>query len=370
MESTLFQFTVPPGLEAVHAPSEVVELHHLGELGILGGASEQELDSVGLTRTAVARHLASLDETAHAQALQTVWQSSLKRSLAWLELLGGRLERLSPGWRSTLTSVWATSSSFLPPKMLLSGTTGIRAGLLMHLTHTGATVFDVQSSVTALSETMAAEKPSLLEKSALLGTSFIGGQALDIFVGGIGATVAGHATSWGQQKLTKQLTAVEPWIEELALTYTLALGLKSDEPALVKRVVEELRESASAISRTQPSAAQTKRIKLLLWTQHALLAEHGEARAAAHVMPNVVGMRLSDAREVLKSIGYANISVADAVNPPQSARTPRIESRWQVRGQLPAEGGPLPDRIVLAFSKPGESLLTAVMHKNMTHRIH
>lgn len=370
MVSTLFQFSVPPSLAAVDTPREIVELYHLGELGILGGAGEQQLESVGLDRGAVTRHLEEMGADPHTEALRTVWASSQKRSLAWLELLGSRLEPLSPGWRSTLTSVWATTSSFLRPEMLLSGTTGTRAGLLMYLTRTGATVFDVQSSVTALAETMAAEKPSLLQKSALMGSSFIGGQALDLFVGGIGATIAGHAAQWGQDKLSRQLTAVEPWIEELALTYTLALGLRSDEPARVKQVVEGMRESASAISRTQPSASQTKRIKLLLWTQHALLAEHGEQHSPGHVMPNVVGMRLGDAREVLKSIGYGNFLTADAVRPPHEARTPRIESRWQVRGQLPPEGGPLPDQIVLAFSKPEESILAAVMHKHMTHRIH
>lgn len=369
MDSTLFRFTAPNSLVAVDAPREVIELYHLGEIGILGGASEQVLDSVGLDNNSVFRHLEQLGDSAHASELRLVWESSRRRALAWLELLEGRLAPLSPGWRSTLTSVWATTSSFLPPGLLLSGTTGTRAGLLMHLTRTGATVHDVQTSVTALAETMAAEKPSLLEKSALLGTSFIGGQALDFFVGGIGATIAGQATQWGQEKLSRQLTAVEPWIEELALTYTLALGLKSDEPERVQQVVEGMREAASAISRTQPSASQTKRIKLLLWTQHALLAEHGQQRTRGHVMPNVVGMRLSDAREVLKSIGYGNLSVADAVRSPQEARSPRIESRWQVRGQLPPEGGPLPDQIVLAFSKPDESTLAAVMHKHMAHHL-
>ncbi len=349
-------FDPPRALVDLRPPPELTALHRLWEIAILGGLGEDGLIELGLNEEKVLRLLDNDQGDGSAEAYRSVWASSKAGGTEWMSIAQPWFARPSEGWLAVLAGAWSLHNSFMDAALLDTGAIGNRANCLLYLTQAGATVTDVQFTYAQAAAQVAEGKTTAFDDAAFMAGSLATGAVVGALTMGAGIGLVTQAVSWAGGKLVE----VDPWTEELTLRWLLASQLAEDDPDRTRHVAQAFYSEAGALSRTQPSASQGRKIRMLLAAYHDLITEtESDGIAATATMPNVVGMRLSDATDALRALGLRVDSFFDAARPPGEDRVAIRKSAWIVRGQQPE-----PDfeverttNVVLAYSKADERVL-------------
>lgn len=352
---------------ALEPPPHVLKALHAGQFAILGGLDDEDLQAIGLSPTRV-RALLRESEALDSEGMATVrsaWNTSKKGDTSWLRIMEEALD-LSEGWRYALAASWALYSPFFDAQFLEYGPVGSRANALLHVAHVDLTVTEIQASCYSLAAEVAEGQVSAFQSSALFASSMVAGGMAGYFTGGAGVPLVARAAEW----VGGRLAHADDWVVDLAERWFVTSALIGDDPSRVLKVAEGLYAEAGALSGAAPSAVQGKRVRMLLSAYQDLLAALREegATGSQPSIPNVVGMRLSDAKAALRAIGVQDIEEVDACSREGEQRFAIMESKWLVRGQKPAAGTPFAEMrgpARLAYSRPDERVFTTVVERRL-----
>lgn len=348
-------------------PPPVCRALHAGQFAILGGLDNEDLQAVGLSPDRVRvliRESDTLDPEGKA-TVQRAWDTSKDGETTWLRIMEETLD-VSEGWRYALAASWALYSPFFDAQFLVYGPVGSRANALLHVAHVDLTVTEIQESCYSLAAEVAEGQVSAFESSALLASSMVAGGMAGYFTAGAGVPLVAKAAEWAGARLAH----ADDWVVDLAERWFVASALVEDDPVRVTKVAEGLYAEAGALSGTASSAVQGRRVRMLLSAYQSLLAalhEEGTTDSQPSI-PNVVGMRLSDAKAALRTLGIEDIDEVDACAPAGEQRFAMMESKWLVRGQRPAAGTPYAEMrgpARLAYSRPNERVFTSVVERRL-----
>ncbi|MGD8201362.1 hypothetical protein ACQE98_11935 [Ornithinimicrobium sp. W1679] len=265
-------------------------------------------------------------------------------------------------WIDVLGVVWSVSNTHLPASFLVSGGTGVRANVLRHIIDGEYTVADMHALVGGLSSDLAEEKLTQAQQRIFFATSMVAAAVGGYATAGASTMPLTAATEWAYGKLTN----VDDWIERLAIRWILTSTLMEHDPTRGLAAAEKLRDEATRLSRSGPNAADARHIRLLMAAYRSFAAETVET--VIPEMPLLVGMRLSDALELMNLLGRGDTLLLDAYESAENARSPLIKSRWLVKGQRPDPGERVTTTtlVALAYAKPGEYL----PHGMIASRLH
>lgn len=337
-------------------PSYVTELHRLGEVVILGSLDDDGLNELGLREAGVLRLVDAAADDVSASTYRAAWTSSRAGDTDWMHLVQPWMDRTTDAWRAVLAGTWALHNSFMDRSLLDTGPMGNRSNCLLYLAGVGVTVSDIQYLYMNAAEKAAEGKPTAFDQAAFFAGSFASGFVVGTLTMGAGLGLLNKAVAWAGGKMME----VDPWTEELTLRWLLASQLAEEDPLRTRRVGQLLYDEAGALSRTQPSTIQGRKVRMLLAAYRDL--EHNSAiddSSTSATMPNVVGMRLSDAIDALAALRIGVDESFDAARPAGEERYPMVKSNWIVRGQRPSAGSEVEPNmhVALAFSKAGERVL-------------
>ncbi|WP_156023116.1 PASTA domain-containing protein [Terracoccus sp. 273MFTsu3.1] len=355
---------VPQALAILDPPRDVVRALHIGELMVLGGLSEDEGQSFGITDFRVTELIEGTESfTPEERPLVTaMWHSSKVGGIEWLQSMNTLLEPIDEPWRAALAVVWAVRNQFLPGPGPDSGGTGTRANTLLYLSGMDMSCSDIQAYYRALADDIAEGKVSTMENLAFVVGSAAAGATVGFFTmgGGIGATA--KAVGW----LGGKFTETDDWVLDLSLSFLVANIFAEVDPGRVRAVAEAFYRNAGEMSRSEPNSAQGRRIRMLLAAYKELtLDAQGPDEAATLMVPNLVGMRLGDAKNALRALGINEMRLVDAVGADGQERGTMMENRWVVRAQLPAPGTARDARVTLAYSRPGERIVAHLLQDRL-----
>lgn len=339
---------------------------HGGYFAILGGLTDEELEEVGLSSSKVREMIidAWVADAARQQKVLSIWEASRSPNTEWLRLMEEMLD-LDEAWRLALAAAWTLTSPYVDTAHLASGPLGSRANALLHIAAVDLTVSDIRETFVSMACEVAEGRVSAFTKGAMYFSSFAAGAVVGYVSGGAGVPLVTKAADWVGSKLT------EPggWELELTERWILASAFAQYDSERVTKIARMLYSEASELSRSSPGAAQSVRVKMLLSGYQSLMDLVREPDDfEGLVLPSLVGMRLSDAREALSALGVCSLELVDAFAPQGSDRFPMLESKWIVRGQSPTAETPISELVGpvrLAYARPDERVLEAVVRSRL-----
>lgn len=354
------------GIEQLDPPHAVLALLHAGDAVLLGGLTDEDLEGLGLTEPTIEALLRDdgVFDARESEQVLGLWRSSRTGDFGWIQDIQPFFE-VDEDWRAVVVTSWALRNAHFDAEALVHGSVGARANTLLMLSGMESTVTDVQAIYLQLAAEVAEGKVTTFENVAFVASSAIVGGVVGSLTLGAGIGQLSKVAGWMGEKMI----AVDDWVEDLSFRWLAASWLVESDPARVAVVANSFYVEAGEISRSQPSVAQGKRVRMLLAAYRGLseeLAQHMTANGP--LMPNLVSMRLGDARESLKALGIDRVTPFDAVAPDGQARSYYNASKWVVCGQWPDEGAALADAAkgaILGYCRPGERVPGHFLQKRL-----
>ncbi|WP_157720573.1 PASTA domain-containing protein [Friedmanniella luteola] len=352
-------------MKDLRPPQDVVTCLHAGDLVIISALNDEELGDAGLSAEIVRSAIngAPFCRPRSRAALAEIWTTSRSGDTAWISLMQPLLPH-DPYWRSIVGAHWALYNAYFNEQYLDTGKVGTRANTLLEITDAGATVSDHQVLFTELAESIAAGKLSAFQHGAIFGSMLVAGGVVGFFTAGAGASLVGRAGGWVEGSLEN----VDDWVSELALRYLLASIIEEHDRKRHLGVAKTIHEEAQAIGRSDPNPRGSKQFRMLMGAYAKMLEGMAPDTAdTTQTIPDVVGLRLGDAKAMLRTAGFVTIVQFDAAPPAEGPRSAWSESRWNVRGQWPSPGVACDpsSTIRLAYSRPEERVRQQDMDRRL-----
>lgn len=248
---------------------------------------------------------------------------------------------MPPGWAPAIAVELATSNPLLESSALGTGAAQVRIDAILDVLDNDRSCHDIRQEWLTVMGQLNQSAQSDTERVTVRGSELLGG-----ILGKFGSTLVEVGVEQGKNFLDDLSATHTVSVDDLArMVIAVRAGIGDLDTDLVSDIFQKLVEAEHLISRDVGQAKgrgntsfEANR-QLLLVQRTIQLIQEASGRSAGtfteSVMPDVVGMRLTDAVHLLRNLGVRS---RYEVSPDPTGNVPsvRVPKNWVVTAQTPA----------------------------------
>lgn len=350
--------SVSPVLASLDPPHSALALHRAASAAVSAVFDEEDHRSVGVNAEQLSAEFEdSADLTAEQQEqVARVWRLAQTETFDWMSVLE-ELAAEADTWVQLICLDLCVHNSLISEERLMRGAVGSRLGAVFEACRLGSTPWELQTSYNSLCVQVSEGRVSDFTNAALV----VSEAGANFALGWLGVFDAFGWLNKAKTSVHGALSEVDESSRELAHTWLIASSLSEDEQDRFDVLAKSVRLTWQQALRD----GQTGRARMSEAMYKQLTKDRPERRTDVDVVPDLLGLPLDRARQLLGALGayrVLDLNVSESSGFLSSLLKDKV-----VRCVEPPEGTPLDTTrvIALAYAKAGERVREPAMRAQL-----
>lgn len=345
-------------LASLDPPPSALALHRAASAAVFAILDDEDHRSIGVTAQQLAAEFDGPTELPAQQQEQIarVCQLARTETFDWMPVMR-ELAAEADTWVKLICLDLCVHNSLISEERLMRGAVGSRLGAVFEACRLGSTPWELQTSYNSLCVQVSEGRVSDFTNAALV----VSEAGANFALGWLGVFDAFGWLSKAKTSVHGALSEVDESSRELAHTWLIASSLSEDEQDRFDALAKSVRHTRQQALRD----GDTGRARMSEAMYAQLTADRPERRTDVDVVPDLLGLPLERARQLLGALGAHRVlemNVSETSGFLSSLLKDKV-----VRCVEPREGTPLdPTQVIaLAYAKPGERVREPAMRAQL-----
>lgn len=350
--------SVSPVLASLDPPDNALALHRAASAAVFAVFDEEDHRSIGVTAEQLSAEItdsAGLPAEQQEKVTQ-IWQLAQTETFDWMPVLE-KLAAEADTWLHLICLDLCVHNSLISEERLMRGAVGSRLGAVFEACRLGSTPWELQTSYNSLCVQVSEGRVSDFTNVAV-EVSEVGA---NLALGSLGLFDAFGWLSKAKASVQGALSEVDESSRELAHTWLIASSLSEDEQDRFDVLAKSVRLAWQQALRD----GETGRARMSEAMYKQLTENRDERRTDVDVIPDLLGLSLERARQLLGALGAYRVLEKNVSE--NSGFLSSLLKDKVVRCVEPPEGTPLDTArvVALAYAKAGERVREPAMRAQL-----